>query len=539
MVIIINANDKIAMLERLICNEVRSYNKRLKENNVGIIDIDYSLIRYLCKQLDLKEININNSGYPTIKRKNNTVTTLSRFILEYYAKYDSELKNILENKEYEVNHINKNKLDNRLQNLEIVTHTNNIRHSIGLNYEIVYTSEKLKLLQENNKKEKQQKIDEQYLKRIDGLFYKAMKTGIVEDKLLKCTYCCLRFRNNKNKINNNTSNSTEINKKIDLKRYRLMTNFYTKALENLVQKNKEYVYKKIVNKNINLINRYIYRYPYIKKVLKKYRLLDKEFKEELNFEHSNSRNLLLDFYKDIYDSNKYIIRDGDILITVTLKYFFNVNGKYKAFIVLYLLGLLQRRKSISKTNISSRFKVHTPTYVKIPEYTDVLFKEVNRKSKHLLSLNLNKFTYFIVVQKFGAEIADMVYKNEKSKYNYKYGFIAKKDIINFFKTDKEIYTFGFITKEEIFEEIDYINYQRKDNCEEYNKIYGNFINFISSLLLYDTETKQVLEDLNLVYTSLNTKTIDNIKKYQQQQGYNFSLKLKPRMKVIVYKKLLK
>lgn len=537
MLIIENIENKVVLLKTLICREVKAFEKKPKEINVGIIDLDYSLIRYIGQATEINDININNCGYVTIKRKDNTTTTLGRFILEYYSKYDDILKEILENKEYEINHINSNKLDNRIENLEIVTHQDNIKHSKGLDYEIIYKSEELKTLQESNKKDDRQEIDKQYLHRISGLFYKAYKTAEIDTKLMKC--CYLEFKYNKIKSNNKKGRVTESKELIKLEEYKLMTRFHTNFIKTIIQKKKEYIFKKVVNNNISLLTRYIYRYPTIDKILKKYKILDKDFKEELNFEHSNSRNILLDFYYYIFKLNRYIIEDGNILLTVTIKYLINVNGKYKAFLTLYLLGLLKRQNNISKPNTTSNRFVHTPSFIQIPIYIDELLKQANNIAKDLLSLNLNKFTYFLIRQEFGEEIADSIYKNKKSKSNYKYGLRAKDDIIEFIKTDKDILNFGFMKVEEIFENIQALNVQRQIKGEEYNKIYNSFMNFIKALLLYNTDTKKVLEDLEFRYVCLSSKTIQNIKKYQEEQGFNFPVSLKLREKVIVMKKLIK
>lgn len=543
MLIIENVEDKVILLKTLICREVKSFNKKPREINVGIIDVDYSLIRYIGQATEINDININNCGYVTIKRKDNTTTTLGRFILEYYSKYDDKLEKILGNKEYEINHLNKDKLDNRIENLEIVTHQDNIRHSNGLDYEIIYTSEELKQLQELNKKKDKQKIDKQYLNRISGLFLKMYKSYIenkeckLNIRILKC--CYLKFNNNK--INSNIKEQ-EIRESKDittLNKYKLMTIFCTNFIKEILQKKKQYIYRKIVDNNISLLNRYIERYTTIEEILKKYKIIDKDFKEELKFDKSNSRNILLDFYEDIYQFNWYVIENGNILLTVNIRNFIFVRGKYKAFLILYLLGLLKRQNDISKPNTISNCLVHTPSFIHIPFYTDELLKQVNNIAKDLLSLNLNKFSYFLIRQEFGEEIADSIYKNKKSKSNYKYGLRAKEDIIEFIKTDKDILNFGFMTVEEIFDHIQGLNVQRKIKGEEYNNIYNSFINFIKSLLLYNTDTKKRLDELSFTYISLNSKIIENIKNYQKEQGFNFSISLKPKQKVIVMKKLIK
>ena len=356
---------------------------------------------------------------------------------------------------------------------------------------------------------------------------------------MKCCYCYVRFKYIKSNDSNNIQDSININKKIDLYNYKLLTNFHTKKLINLVVKKKKFLYRTIINKNIKLLKRYITRYSYLREVLKKYKLLNLDFKEELNFEHSNSRNLLYDLFKDIYNIRHYVIDDGDILITVNLKQFFNVRGKYKAFLVAYLLGLLNRRNDISKSNtVTDRF-IHTPSFINIPVYTSDLLKQANELSKDLLQLNLNKFTYFLVRQEFGEDLADNIYKNQRSKNNYKNCVRAKEDILHFLKTDIDLRTNGFITKEEIIEELQGLNTQRAIRGEEHNKINQSFTNFITTLFLYNTDTKQFLNELGLVYITLNKKIISNIKKHQKQHNLKFNLDLKPKKKALVLKELTK
>ena len=544
MLFIENVEDKVILLKTLICREVKSFDKKPKEINVGIIDVDFSLIRYLGQATEIKDIDINNCGYVIIKRKDNTTTTLGRFILEYYSKYDNKLKEILKDKEYEINHINSDKLDNRIENLEIVTHQDNIRHSKGLNYDIIYKSEDLKLLQEMNKNKKKQEIDKQYLNRISGIFFKLYNSYMenkeckLDIKILKC--CYLKFKNNKTKSNTKEQEIRESKDLTILKQYKLMSYFHTTFIKEILQKKKQYIYKKIVlDNNIILLNRYIERYPTLKNIFKKYKIMDKEFKEQLKFDKSNSRNILIDFFTDIYKFNWYVIENGNILLTVNIRNFINVKGKYKAFLTLYLLGLLKRQNDISKPNTISNRLAHTPSFIHIPFYTDEILKQANNIAKDLLSLNLNKFTYFLIRQEFGEEIADSIYKNKKSKSNYKYGLRAKNDILEFIKTDKDILNFGFMKVEEIFEHIQGLNVQRQIRGEDYNKICNGFINFIKSLLLYNTDTKKRLEELGFTYISLNSKIIQNIQKYQKEQGFNFPISLKPKEKAIVMKKLIK
>lgn len=197
MTIIENLKDENVIIRNIY------YKNGLIEEVVAVIDVDYSLIKYLGKVFVFNDIIINNSGYPIIAT-NNTITTLYRLILEYYSKYDNDLKQILQDKKYEINHKNKDKLDNRVQNLEIVTHKNNIRHSMGKNYAVTISTKRLLEIQNKSKESKQQKIDEEYLSRQSGLWYKSMKNNVIDKKILKCSY--FSFRNVTNKIEYQYSN---------------------------------------------------------------------------------------------------------------------------------------------------------------------------------------------------------------------------------------------------------------------------------------------------------------------------------------------
>ena len=536
MTFIENLENKVVILKTLTYKRTKAVSEVVIEEGVSLIDIDYSLIRYLCANLKLKDVIINNSGYPVIRREDNSMTTLSRFILEYYSQYSSKLKTILENKELEINHINKNKRDNRLNNLEIVTHSNNMKHKNNIAYEIVIKSEELCVIQEKNINNMKQDVDKKYLKRISGLFNKSLKLEKVDEIILKCSY--LEFKYNKNTGNNNKKKDNVEIKECNFSRYKTLTNFYTKQSIILLVKSKKYfIFKSIVESNLLLLNRFINRYKYLKRVLEKYKLLNNSTKEELKFDRSNSKNLLLEFYKDIFDLEWFSIVDGNILVTINIKNCFNVRGKNKSFLILYLLGLLVRLPNIKRpNNISKRF-VHTPSFIKIPRYTEELLIKANVQAKKLLDLNLNKLTYFIVREEFGMEIADNIYKNEKSRFYYKYGIQAKEDIINLLITDKDIKLHGFITKEDIFEYIQGLNSNRMLKGKEYSKIFDSFTFFISSLFLYNSEIKEKLKDLGLEYVSLNKETITAIKKHQIKQNLNFYSQLKPRNKVIILKSL--
>lgn len=525
MNILININEKIIVLKN-----IEEKNETLAEKNIGIFDVDYSLIRYIGKQLLLQDITLSSSNYPIIKRKNDTYTTIHRFILEYYSKYDEGLKKALEDKNLEINHRNKDRLDARICNLEIVTHKNNIKHMYGNEYETIISTETLKTIQQKSLIAQKQKTDKEYLNRVSGLFYKFMETGKADNKIFKC--CYYKLKNNNMVIYNSCSFSSYGNGYQMIAIPKFMYNFHTKSIQDLIINKEQYVYRTIIKNNITVLKRNIVKYPYLKEILKKYKLVDME---------NPNNNILMKFYEYAYNSKKYTINNGNILVVLSIQKNFRVPGKYKAFIILYLLGILQRQKYITKINKFNREKKpHIPSFIWIVPLKDEDFKKINIKAKELLKLKWNSVKYFMVAQEFGEEKANSIYSNNKRcKYNYRYSLKAKDDIINMLIMDKSIFLEGIITRKKIFNYIKELNNIRKAEYRSYNKVYKGFYNFISSILLYNTEVKEVLESLGLSYTRLNTKIINNIKQYQNKNGIDDSkYNLKPNMKVIVLKSLL-
>lgn len=518
-----NINDEI-----IVVKAINDKKGEFTEETVAFIDCDYSLIRFLISQLSLKEITLNNWNYPVIKQ-GDSITLLYRLILQYYSKHDEELKRILQDKNYEINHISKNTLDNRLSNLDIVTHQNNIRHSKGLKYQTIMSSQHLHEIQQKGMKDKQQKTDESYLTRMSGIFYTNMKENAIDNKTLKS--CYLKFRYSLDDISILSPNSIT-NKELD-KLYipEILSLFPTNSIKSLLLQNKKYIYKTIIDRNIALLNRHIDRYPAIKEVLLKYKIMDKSCPT------NPQKNILLTFYNYAYNFNKYTINNGNILMVLSIKSNFNVVGRYKAFIILYLLGILQRQKYITKIkNINNKI----PSFIWVSELKETDFPLINRNAKQILKLNWNSVRYMMVAETFGEETADMIYSyNMNCKRNYRHGLMAKEDIINYLTKNKTVFLEGFITRKMIFDYVKDLNAKRKQLKLKHSKIKNGFMCFISSLLNYNTEIKETLEQQNFTYTILNTRTINNIRKYQEENKIkDTTYKLKPNMRVIVLKNLI-
>mgnify|MGYP003305020281 CR=1 FL=1 len=522
MNILINTGNEV------IIKMLESKNGYVIEKDVAVVDVDYSLIRYLAKQVCYREISINNYGYAITKREDNTTTTLHRLILEYYSNTNDNLKEILNNKEFEINHKNKNKLDNKLCNLEIVTHQNNIRHSKGLEYEVIMTSGELKNIQQNNLEDKQQIIDKEYLSRISGVFYKSMNSNSINEKIVQCSYIYYKFKYSNNIKETSSDQSSYQRNSTTSKPPKFLSNFHTKSIYLLLQHHKEYIYKSIIKSNIALLNRNIHRYPSIKEILSKYNIYNR---------NSNYSSILLQLYEHLYRTSKYIIKNGNILFTLSIRSHFKVKGRYKAFIILYLLGILQRTTLQQQPSSNDRYK-RIPSSICITPLTEDDFKQINTKAKKLLSLNWNSIRYFTVAEEFGPDVADEIYNNENCKLHYNYSLRAKEDIITMLKNDQAVFLEGFITKNKIFVYVKALNTNRQQNGAKYNKITNKFYSFISSLLLYNTEIKSILEEKGLIYTTLNTQIINNITQHQAKNGIgNTSHILKPKMKAIILKSL--
>ncbi len=509
----------------------------IAEAEVGRIDEDYSLIRYLGQVFNFRDVIINNSGYPIIA-VDNTTTTLYRLILEYYSKYDMKLKDILQNKDYEINHISKDKLDNRLCNLEIVTHQNNIRHSKGLEYEVVMSSKQLQMVQRKSIDSKQQIIDKAYLMRVSGLFYKAIGNNEINEKILKNAYIVINsFRYATNSMGTPEASLFATTRFPILPQlYKILPTFHTNYIEKLIYKHNQYIFKVVTDSNQKLLYRSIDRYPYIKQILSKYKILDRE---------APSNNIMLEFHQKIYEKNQYTVEsNGDILLTISIKSSIKSRGKHKAFLILYYLGILERKANLSNNvaiTIQNKKYVHIPSFIKIVPLTESHIKAINVKCKELVQLNYNSIRYFTIREAFGEEIADTLYNhNPKCKNHYYYGVRAKADIISILKKDETHFKSGFISKDKIVYEVKQLNKNRKQNGANYSKIYKSFYRFVSSLFLYNKEIKETLEQLDLTYISLTTQIIQNIKQHQKQNNIpDTTNTLKPNQKVIVLKKLIK
>lgn len=230
---------------------------------LGKIDNDSSLIRYLLNIMELHNVRVNENDYLVLRKLDNVVTTLQRVIIEFYSRYDVKLKKLL-NKGYEVNHINKDKLDNRLCNLELVSHLDNIKHRDNKQYDVVYSSNDLLKLQHIVKINQQYKKDTIYLQKmnkyiIDSVIRKDSNKSI--DKWFGCRYCdYLLFNNVKTLTKKNTSTIRESNNRVtfsNVKKYTKKSVFSPTNLQSIISSYDRYIVHRTIINNLEVINKLI------------------------------------------------------------------------------------------------------------------------------------------------------------------------------------------------------------------------------------------------------------------------------------------
>lgn len=136
-----------------------------------------------------------------------------------------------------------------------------------------------------------------------------------------------------------------------------------------------------------------------------------------------------------------------------------------------------------------------PSYIHIPVYTEELLKEANKKAKIILELDIRTITYSVLMDVFGKKIADKVYVSETVKINYKrYAVPVIKDVILFLKVNQDINLRGYIFVDEIVEELEMLNSQRKIVGKSYTKIFKGIKKFVIRVLRYNPEVKKVMNE---------------------------------------------
>ena len=447
---------------------------------IAIIENDLGLARYLLKILREYVIS-NNNGYLQFENKTGE-TYLHRIVLEYYSQFDDILFTILNNPEYEVNHKNKKKWDNRLDNLEFVTRINNERHKRGLEYETVMTSEEIIQICNRLKEDKQYHADKKYLEKVSHRNLEHLKNSNLYWDCKKMFYDSLyiRFSNKTIQTQYNTYKPTLSNMLDIFTNIIFMdgknTFFNPNNTHLIIYNYDKYRTKNISINNLKLIFKYYDKDIYFRNVCNKYKILDhnyiNKYKQNLiTYEEYINHNIIIDlFYYLLPNPVDIAFTKNQLSTIIALNALILTYKKYNPFRILYLLHLLERRPvhyyNDSNIPLDKRLKpgftrqTHNPSGFFIPKYTDELFTSfVLPTAKKIYDMDLSKITYTIVARNFGFDTADSVYRNISSrlKYKAKKDFITIDDTINILLTSttlkEKLHLYGFITTDNIRHEL--------------------------------------------------------------------------------------
>ena len=507
---------------------------------IGVIENDLGLIRYILKIFREFELSINN-GYLQFENKEGE-TYLHRIILEYYSQFNIKLFTILSNSGvYEVNHKNKKRWDNRLENLELVTKVENQKHKVDLDYEdeIVMSTEELIQIKENLQQEKQCNADKKYLEKVNhnNLEYLNSNYDYINLKKEFFDNLYIRFSNTtllQYNIPSNTiyiNNLSRLNNSIE---YILKNTFSIKSTY-IITNYKIYRCKNILQNNLNLLLKYYRINKYFREICNKYKLINTEidFNDTKYLEH----NILIDLFYFLlpnplpinFNKNQLYISTSVKDITLTYK-------KYNCFKVLYFLRLLERKRVYY-----DQYK-HTASSFIIPKYTDELFNTVVLpRSQNLLKQNLSTITHTIITKNSGLEIANEVYRDPSKTRITERNLITVEDIKTVLSTVllDRIKLYGFITINDLREEISVLNYNRKVAGQPFIEIKDTDNKFLTKMVRNITEIKDLMKELKIEYKTINTNTKLKINEYQQKKGIEevTTIGLTYQQRVIILKKL--
>ena len=530
---------------------------------VGLIENDFGLIKYFLKILRRYTVTVDKSGYLKFENKKGEVY-VHRIVMEYYAQFDDKLFTILNNTgEYEINHKNKMKWDNRLENLEFVTKSGNQKHRIGKRYddEIVMSSLEIVEIKNRLMKQKQYQADKKYLEKVSATNKEILNSKSIhwynDSRLYNNAY--IKFNNKTKHIAQISSNIIYINILsyfnniifIYLKNTFYTTN-YTKSIIQDININYDiYRCRNICKNNIKLLLKYYNKSSIFKKLCNKYKLINHAVKP--NKPKKDNKNLNYDDYYNIKKINYNILMDlycnlisgpllytfykNELFISVSLEHIIFTHGKYNSFKVLYYTELLKRQQVYFNSTS------HTVSSFLIPEYTDFLFiSTILPLSKKIYEQDLTKITHTIIAKNDGLEKAQKIYRNYSSKIKTEKDFISIEDIkaILFSAFIKEkINIYGFITINDIRKELQLLNDEKKRQGLPFREIKDTDNKFITGIVRNTTEIKEILKDLKVEYSILTNKTKEKIKQYQISKNIEETASsLTFNSRVIVLKKLI-
>ena len=201
---------------------------------------------------------------------------------------------------------------------------------------------------------------------------------------------------------------------------------------------------------------------------------------------------------------------------------------------------------IKKINHGFKHDIYLPSRFYIPQYTDEFFSSVVLPtSKQLYDMDLSNITYTIVARNWSIDVADDVYANYKFKLkkNLEMDFTTIDDIILVLKNSNNLHNkikqYGFISTNDIRYELQLLNEQRRNNHQPFINVKDVDTKFVTRMVMNVLDIKQTLNEMDLQFTRLNQKTIQNIKKYQERNGEDITPIVEHQTRIVMKKLIVK
>ena len=201
---------------------------------------------------------------------------------------------------------------------------------------------------------------------------------------------------------------------------------------------------------------------------------------------------------------------------------------------------------IKKIHHGFKHDIYLPSRFYIPKYTDEFFSSVVLPtSKQLYDMDLSNITYTIVARNWSIDVADDVSANYKFKLkkNLEMDFTTIDDIILVLKNSNNLHNkikqYGFISTNDIRYELQLLNEQRRNNHQPFINVKDVDTKFVTRMVMNVFDIKQTLNELDLQFTRLNQKTIQNIKKYQERNGEDITPIVEHQTRIVMKKLIVK
>ena len=122
-------------------------------------------------------------------------------------------------------------------------------------------------------------------------------------------------------------------------------------------------------------------------------------------------------------------------------------------------------------------------------------------------------------------------------------FTTIDDIILVLKNSNNLHhkikQYGFISTNDIRYELQLLNEERRNNHQPFINVKDIDTKFVTRMVMNILDIKQTLNEMDLQFTRLNQKTIQNIKKYQERNGEDITPIVEHQTRIVMKKLIVK